>query len=352
MKIREYNSEKYQLPDSLESFQEEMYVHLINWKWKNITRDKGIFIKDGKEYKYDTILPDQLKGMDENKLPHIYPSIRKKLAEHHRSPEFTFKIHPHFYHMSSSQAANTNLFLPLLEHTDPDMAARILSRINPNIKSIARKELDNGFKLEYWGKPYNVLNDHNETSGTDSDIAIAFYDHRDELCLWLVEHKLCEADFTACGGFKSPKRKKHHPECICTESFSEIVSQKDLCYYHSVHAMEYWKVTEEHRSFFPAADEYQECPFQGGMNQLWRNQLLGLAIEQDSRYTFKHVYFSVVRHAKNRMLDDTLVAYKKLIGNNPKFSEFTSRDLLIQADEIKDPEINLWIQWYKNLYNV
>lgn len=37
------------------------------------------------------------------------------------------------------------------------------------------------------------------------------------------------------------------------------------------------------------------------MNQLWRNQLLGLALGDNKSY--EHVYFSVVKHSKNKSLD-------------------------------------------------
>ena len=88
----------------------------------------------------------------------------------------------------------------------------------------------------------------------------------------------------------------------------------------------------------------------GGLNQLWRNQLLGLSIEQDERQPYKHVMFSVVRHPRNTYLKQSLAEYEALIANDPKFSVFTSRDVLDAAAGLSDPELDKWIAWYRDLY--
>ena len=86
------------------------------------------------------------------------------------------------------------------------------------------------------------------------------------------------------------------------------------------------------------------------MNQLWRNQLLGLSIEQDDRQPYQHVYFSVVRHPRNTSLHRTITEYQHLVANNPKFTTFTSADVVNAAEKQNDAELNQWIAWYKDLY--
>jgi hypothetical protein len=52
MKEEIINGVKYKLPSPLTDFQKEIYVHLINWKWKNITREEGVNkkkVNDGKD---------------------------------------------------------------------------------------------------------------------------------------------------------------------------------------------------------------------------------------------------------------------------------------------------------------
>ena len=169
---KKIKNEIYNLPGSLNDFQESMYVHLINWKWKNITKEKGIYNSKGSALEYDAILP---KSVHKN-FPLVYPTILQDLKDHRK--KYYFKFHQHFNHMASSQAANVNLFLPLL--LSPH-ANEILRQLKPDFKELAINELYKGFRIEYWDGNSNdergLLKDHSSLSGTDSDIAIAYYNH-------------------------------------------------------------------------------------------------------------------------------------------------------------------------------
>ena len=57
----------------------------------------------------------------------------------------------------------------------------------------------------------------------------------------------------------------------------------------------------------------------GGMNQLWRNQLLTASIETSSspRWPYKKVFFSVVHHPKNNALQPSMRAFQALL-NDPE----------------------------------
>lgn len=336
MKVCAINGQNYRLPSRQNIFQRDLYVHLINWKWEHVTRQVGTY--RGQEY--DAILPADYT----EQLPVLYPDIRDAFRDH--LAKFPFRIHRHFNHMASSQAANVNLFLPILLHRN---ANAILTAVNPEFARIATDQLDNGYRIEFWDEPFGNLGDKTKVSGTDADLAIAYYNHNDELCLWLIEHKLTESNFTKCGGFSSRGRKAQHD---CSRSFSDILANKSLCYYHDVRHFNYWNITDANQDFFTNHTRHAHCPFQGGMNQLWRNQLLALGVEQDARQPFKHVMFSVVRHPGNHYLDRSLKAYRDLIGHNPKFSVFTSVDILNAASQVNDSELGHWIEWYVDLYNL
>lgn len=343
-KINDFN---YKLPTKLSDFQKEMYIHLINWKWKNITKEPGSYKRKDKKgnvltYEYDAILPESVR----EKYPIIYPEIVLPLKQH--KSKFDFKLHEHFNHMASSQAANVNLFLPILLS---QKANEVLKELKTDFDRIATEQLDNGFRIEFWDGNSNtergLLGDHSAIAGTDSDIAIAYYNKENELCLWLIEHKLTETEFTECGGSKSKGRKSTHD---CTKSFSEILNSKDLCYYHSGSKYQYWNITEANQSFFVNHSKHNDCPFKGGMNQLWRNQMLGFALEKEGK--FKEVYFSVVKHPNNKALDNSINHYKDLINDNIKFSVFDSKDVINAARTIGDPALNIWIDWYKGMYKI
>lgn len=346
MKAITINGKDYRLPDHLNDFQQAMYVHLIDWKWRTITTEPG----EAHGRAYDAILPDSC--VRDGYSPLLYHGAAEAFAAHRAKNDL--RLHLHFYHMASSQAANVNLFLPILHHHN---ANAILRALKPDFAELARTHLDNGYCLEFWGgnfagggtgsDPRGPLRDKSKMAGTDADIAIAYTNHGGDLCLWLIEHKLTEKEFTDCGGFKSKGRQPRHD---CGRSFAGILGDKHLCYYHDVCEYRYWDVTEAHSSLFVNHAAYPGCPFRGGMNQLWRNQLLALAIEQDRDQPYKHTTFSVVRHPGNTSLDATLAAYRKLIGNDPKFSVFTSADVIGAADRHGDADLGRWIEWYRRLY--
>ena len=343
MKEVTINSKSYKIPGSLSKFQKELYIHLIDWKHKHICSEPGVYKYDDKNIEYDAILPKNIW----NKYPIIYPSILNDLHDH--KEKYYFKFHQHFNHMASSQAANANLFLPILLNSNVN---KILRQLKSDLKCIATDKLYKGFRIEYWDgnstTNRGLLKDHTANSGTDSDIAIAYYNHNDELCLWLIEHKLTEKEFSQCNGYRSKNRDKS--KHLCDKTFEEIVQNKDLCYYHSEKGREYWNLTESQKDFFANAYKFSSCPFKGGMNQLWRNQLLGFALEKEG--LFKEVYFSVVKHPGNKALDKSINSYKELINNNPHFSVYDSSEIIKEAETINDKDLNEWVKWYRDLYNV
>lgn len=336
MKVITQGGNTYRLSNLLSPFQEQMYIHLIDWKRKHITEESGKAFGNT----YDAILPDKIA----KNHPHVYVGIRDTLLKH--KEKFGFRFHKHFSHMASSQAANINLFLPILHHPQ---AAAILSRIKPDLVRLATERLDHGYSIEFCDGLPGRLNDKTNVSGTDADLAIAYYNQDEKLCLWLIEHKLTEAEFTKCGGYKSKSRQPRHD---CKKSFAELVENPSLCYYHEAKKFRYWEITQANRDFFPNHAKQTACPFIGGMNQLWRNQLLGLAIEKDANQPYEAATFSVVRHPRNSALCKTIADYQNLICDNPKFTAFTSLDVIAAAEAHADQELQTWINWYKELYNI
>jgi hypothetical protein len=336
MKELVQNGKTYCLPSILSPFQEKLYIHLIDWKRKYITTESG----KAHGCTYDAILPDNIG----KQRPLVYPEIRSALEEHLQ--RFPFRIHKYFNHMASSQLANINLFLPILRHQEVDA---ILGEIKPDLARLATEYLDYGYQIEFSdGKP-GSLGDKTNVSGTDSDIAIAYYNHNGTLCLWLIEHKLTETEFTECGGFRSKGRLPQHD---CNKSFAELVECPSACYYHDAKMFNYWKITSANREFFPNYNQSTGCPFRGGMNQLWRNQLLGLAIEQDKNQAYQQVTFSIVRHPRNCSLDKTICDYQALINGNSKFTSLTSADIISAATANADGQLLAWVKWYRELYAV
>lgn len=339
------DKETYRLPGNLSPWAEGLYVHLIKWKRRHGMTEPGPHKHRGQILYYDAILTDE-DGDISSKL--IYEPVREALDRHVNS-KFRFRIHKFFNHMASSQAANINLFLPILLTERPE---EVLRAARPDMAKVERSELDNGYRIEFWDEGLGSLNDKNARTGTDSDIGIAYRNHEGELCLWLVEHKLTEPEFTTCGGYKSSGRDKS--KHLCSSSYTDLLANKNLCYYHDRCNYRYWEITEKNKKFFENAERWDTCPFKGGINQLWRNQVMGLAIEEDkgAYKDYKHVYFSVVHHPGNHALDSTMAQYRELVSDNPKFSSFTSDILVRQAQATGTKELLDWARWYEELYAI
>ena len=334
----------YRMPAHLSGFQRDMYIHLIDWKRRHLTDKPGHYAG----HEYDAVLPEELKGQ----LPHLYKPIRQRFFDHQRT--FHFKTHKFADHIASSQIACANLFLPIM--AQPTVASSILKMVKPDMETIATDQLDSGFRIEFWDEIRNgspsqkgLLGDHNRSTGTDADFAIAYRNHQGELNLWLIEHKLTEQEFTTCGGAKSKGRQLNKHSC---DSIADILQNPDLCYYHSSCRYNYWNITAEHPTEFPRDNllKTMGCPFKGGLNQLWRNQLLAIAIENSADWPYENVFFSVVHHPKNFALTASMQAFAALTGNSGRFFSFTSDSLVEQAKTVDSPELREWAAWYTNLY--
>ena len=338
MRIHEIGATEYRQPNQLSDFQLALYIHLIDWKRANLTEEAGM----ERGNFYDAVLPAAMK---KQRHPVYQPVVPRLLAHKKRFP---FKDHKFIGHMASSQAVCINLFLPLMEH--PKLADQVLRAARPDMESIAIDQLDGGYQVEFWDEPDNMLGDHNDSTGTDADFAIAYHDRQGDLCLWLIEHKLSETEFTTCGGYKSEGRTDAHR---CRPA-AAVLDNPELCYYHSKCGYHYWEITLNTPGFFDLEQirKADACPFMGGMNQLWRNQLLAASIEKSNspRWPYKKVFFSVVHHPKNNALHPSMRAFQALLADPGKFSSFTSEMLIDRARQINASELRPWLEWYQDLY--
>jgi len=167
------------------------------------------------------------------------------------------------------------------------------------------------------------------------------------LSLWLIEHKLTEDEFTRCGGYRTSKNKKKD---FCRDG-NLILSDHGKCYYtYSCH-YKYWEITEESNLYaFQSRDRSMICPFLGGENQLWRNQLLGHSIKKLGQ--FKNVHFSVVHHPDNHDLDETVSSYVSLLRYKSVFSCLTSKEFIKAAKTVGSEGLKKWVSWYSDLYRI
>lgn len=328
------------------AFQERIYQYLISYKEENITKECGTYKGEKrKEFLPESYWNEEVPAM-------LYPRICEKVKDIQKS-EFRYKPHLFaFKHVASSQTACVNLFVPILESRHANEILKSIDACPKDFKEIDKDALKNGYRFEFWDSTNEndkgLLGDHSKQAGTDADVAIAYINNEGEHCLWLIEHKLTEQEFTTCGGYKSKgntdEGKNHCLNC----TMKEIIDNHKLCYYDREKHYKYWEIMSKKGTadFFGGEYEGKGCPFRGGMNQLWRNQLLAIALEKDNPYKF--VSFSVVTHPDNCYLDDSMNQYRKLVKDSPKFSSFKSSDL-INASK-KYPKLLDWVKWYEEVY--
>lgn len=329
---------------SYRDFQQRVYSYLIKYK-EDVLKIKGKGISN-RGVEHDCLFP---KPYCDAKIPvMLYENIKSTVVDIQKS-KFAYK--PHLaasMHVASSQTACINLFVPILESEYADKILKVSGVAPTGFDHVDRNQFRKGYCFEYWESSLEgskgLLGDHSPHAGTDSDVAIAYRNFDNELCLWLIEHKLTEREFTTCGGYRSKGISKFE-EANCTScGIKELLNNHDKCYYHKHCGYYYWKNMERQYSFFSGKYVNDGCPFRGGMNQLWRNQLL--ALELEDRRVFKEVYFSVVTHPENSFLDKTMNDYRQLTNNSSKFYYFKS-NVLVDSAVAYLPD---WSSWYKKVY--
>ena len=336
---------------SYKKFRDKVYSSLITYKKEDLRIDgKGISTRG---VEHDCLFP---KPYCDAKIPVMLYEGIKATVEDIQGSKFAYKPHLEAsLHVASSQTACINLFVPILESEYADQILTLSGVTPEGFDHIDREQFRKGYCLEYWESSVGargLLGDHSPRAGTDSDVAIAYRNKSNKLCLWLIEHKLTEQEFTTCGGYRSKGISPLEKEFCDSCGIKEILADHDKCYYHKHCKYDYWRIMDKAKakdkvkvsSFFSGEYEGEGCPFRGGMNQLWRNQLMALELEK--RGIFEEVYFSVVTHPENSFLDKTMNEYRKLINNSPKFFDFKSSALVnVAAGFLPD-----WSKWYKRVY--
>ena len=325
-------------------FKNRIYANLVKYKNEHITTDCGSYMGRKQEEFLPKVYWNDTPAM-------LYEGIKATVEDIQKSD---YKYKPHLFaskHVASSQTACVNLFVPILESPMVNDILKSLDACPKDFEHIAKNHLYNGYRFEFWDSvdenSKGLLGDHTKQAGTDSDVAIAYYNTDGDLCLWLIEHKLTEQEFTTCGAYNSKGNNAEGRHNCLTCTMGDILANSDKCYYHKVNKYNYWKIMAVGAvDFYSGEYSGKGCPFRGGLNQLWRNQLLAIALEKEGTYT--NVSFSVVYHPENTSLNTSIQTYSKLTNYSPKFNSFTS-DQLINAAKC-DNSLKEWITWFEKVY--
>ena len=193
------------------------------------------------------------------------------------------KLHGYAAHLLSSQAFAINLFLPFRDGKR--------ERLSECVSDLAGTRLHVDELRFEWVPPGALLGELVGDRPVGDEPATAV-----DVVLWsqladgrraavLIEVKLTEGRFTACGGRTSPANRRTD---VC-ESARPFSQDPDTCYLRRPKRKRrdrrYWEIfAASHGSVanaFPGADLDGRCPFAGNARQPMRNLAIARALEQD-----------------------------------------------------------------------
>ena len=166
-----------------------------------------------------------------------------------------------------------------------------------------------------------------------------FLKHED--FLYYKEHLPAYFQYVDLYGFDA---NKHKANCI-TCDLAALAENPQLCHYHLI-GFRYWELLKSRIEVYSGRAHGKGCPFRGGLNQLWRNQMLAFALQQK----YASVTFSVCHHQKNTMLQRSIDQYKALIKNDKMFHSFTNYELLDAVGGSACADVIAWKKWYEEVY--
>lgn len=325
----------------MNNFSEKLIQHLISYKEKTLRVNKqGLYKKKEYEHILDYI------DIEKNFLPSILNDVAKCLTD--------VKRHVYFDHLNSSQAACFNLFISL--KLDTNLSNMVFKGLIPGFNELIDIKFEYSDPNDYLNER-NGRNDNKRNIGTDADIAIFYNNLKGEKCICLLEHKLSEKEFTNCNAVKS-KANKNKEKC---NDFNQIWTDTANCYYESGKRYRYWELTKHPNTFFDfniLSDQNGVCPFEGSLQQLWRNMLMAQSIENDPRNPVEKAYFGVVYHKENEELfklkgypgfDRTDQAFSSILNRKDKFFIISIHEILENIRKVSDP-LPLWVNEYEEKY--
>jgi hypothetical protein len=208
------------------------------------------------------------------------------------------RLHSHAAAVNSSMVFGFNLFLPF-RIDGPEPLASLLSLATGLQLWIGRIQFEFG--------PSDVLAEtQTDPPGlheprTTADVGIEVRDAAGRRGIVLVEVKLSEAGFTACGG---RGRARNARRDLC-DSAAAFFAEPNACYLTRPHRAprdrRYWTIFAgtgpSLRAAFPGVDLGGCCPFANDMQQIMRNHALALGLVQSGRYEFARL--GLVHHDDN-----------------------------------------------------
>lgn len=253
-------------------FQLRMYEHLARY---NARRGQSVFGSTSRGNRYAHLLPieDARRNFLDN--DRIFSAVKRRFGSHKAGD-----IDRALTNTASSQPFCFNLFVPLAVNLE--LASRVFGALLSRAVTVAHIEIEftpnavNG-PPRFERSADESLGDQGGSAGTDADVAIFFASESGRREVLLIETKLIEEGFSACGSYG--KKAGCKARCSGSGFYGEMVERRaadergrPLCGYLR---FANWRLTEASRAVdLQRVRAALACPFRFSGQQLWRNMLL------------------------------------------------------------------------------
>jgi len=262
--------------------------------------------------------------------------------------------------LNSSQCFGVNVFGPLVEK--PILAKRVLEMLLPH----RTLEKDDVVTVRFEHTPQNAPEWLGEKSQpTQVDVFFTVTRMERPMGYLLVEVKFTESEFGSCRGAvpstltKSGTKSGNPDSSRCLKFQDVLANPKQMCWMAEAdNGRHYWDFMLSAATPFAFASVVA-CPFRESLYQLMRNQVLALALVQNTSADWAE--FGVCLHPGNREVrqlsdavlghTDALEAFNAILPNKTKIIEILPSTIIELARE-NDPALSEWADWMRSRYDL
>ena len=259
------------------------------------------------------------------------------------------RLHRQAAHLRSSQAFALNLFLPFREGPRALLSEAVSELVGTQLR-IDRVQFE-------WVPPGGLLGEIagdrpvGDEPATASDVVLWGRRRFRRRVAVLLEVKLSEREFTACGGRTSRGNRRKD---VC-QSARLFMQDPNACYLrrpvYQRRDRRYWEIFagsygSVHKAF-PNANLDGPCPFAYDMQQPMRNLAIARGLEQDG--TVRRAWFGLCTHDANPNIARQWAAWRRLLPE-PSHAPVLSASEVVRIGEVEG--LTRWATYMRQRYQL
>lgn len=260
--------------------------------------------------------------------------------------------------LNSSQCFGVNLFGPLAER--PILAKRVMETLLPH-RTLEKDDVVTVLCEHTPEGTREWLGETKTSQPTQVDVFFTVTRREKPIGYLLVEVKFTEHEFGSCRGAvpTTPTKPGNPDSSRCLNLHAVLESPKNMCWMAEPgNGRHYWDCMLSRSTPFTFTSA-MACPLRQGLYQLMRNQVLAIALAQNTSADWAE--FGVCLHPGNtevRQLSDdvlghtdALEAFNAILPNKTKIIEILP-SIIIELASGNDPALSEWADWMRSRYDL